>query len=211
MRRVYGQQRAGAVALRPAAFVLARDVPAQAYAEVSAVNQRIRAALATGNGSIADGLERLLGLIGSREAGLLHFACHNRFDVSAGGSAVAMADGDFTPMMLTSAATGRALRSRPLVFLNACRSAGASYEYTRLMGWASGFMGAGAGAFVGTLWAVPSGPAREFAETFYGACLGGRLPLGAAVHAARTAIRTPGDPAWLAYTVYGDPAARVGG
>ena len=35
--------------------------------------------------------------------------------------------------------------------------------------------------------------------------------MGAAVHAARTAIRTPGDPAWLAYTVYGDPPARVGG
>jgi hypothetical protein len=211
MRRVYGQQRVGAVALRPAAFVLARDAPDQAYAEVGAVNQRIRAALATGNGTIVDGLESLLRLINSREAGLLHFACHNRFDVSQGGSAVAMADGDFTPMMLTSAATGRALRSHPLVFLNACRSAGASYEYTRLMGWASGFMGAGAGAFVGTLWAVPSGPAREFAESFYDACLGERLPLGAAVHAARTAIRTPGDPTWLAYTVYGDPAARVGG
>jgi CHAT domain len=211
MRRVYGQQRVGAVSLRPAAFVLARDAPEQAYAEVGAVNQRIRAALATDNGTIVDGLESLLRLIGSREAGLLHFACHNRFDVSEGGSAVAMADGDFTPMMLSSAATGQALRSHPLVFLNACRSAGASYEYTRLMGWASGFMGAGAGAFVGTLWAVPSGPARAFAESFYDACLSERLPLGAAVHAARTAIRTPGDPTWLAYTVYGDPAARVGG
>ena len=42
-----------------------------------------------------------------------------------------MTDGDFTPMMLTSAATGRALGSHTLVLFNACRSAGASYEYTR--------------------------------------------------------------------------------
>ena len=210
MRRVYGQQRVAVVSLSPAAFILARDAPGEAYEEVGALNRRIRAALATGDGTLVDGVERLMSLINSREAGLLHFACHNRFDVSGGGSAVAMADGDFTPMMLTSAATGRALRSNPLVFLNACRSAGASYEYTRLMGWASGFMAAGAGAFVGTLWAVPSGPAREFAESFYDACLTGRLPLGAAIHAARTAIKKPGDPTWLAYTVYGDPAARVG-
>jgi hypothetical protein len=211
MRRVYGQQRVAEVSLRPAAFVLARDAPEEAFEEVSALNRRIRAAFGTGNGTLVDGVESLLSLINSREAGLLHFACHNRFEVSGGGSSVAMADGDFTPMMLTSAATGRVLRSHhPLVFLNACRSAGASFEYTRLMGWASGFMAAGAGAFVGTLWAVPSGPAREFAESFYDACLTDGLPLGAAVHAARTAIKKPGDPTWLAYTVYGDPAARVG-
>jgi CHAT domain-containing protein len=69
-------------------------------------------------------------------------------------------------------------------------------------------MTAGAGAFVGTLWAVPSGPAREFAEAFYAACLDG-VPLGRAVKAARAAIRRPGDPTWLAYTAYGDPAATV--
>jgi hypothetical protein len=208
MRRVYGQQRVAAISLRPAAFVLARDAPAEAHAEVSVINQRLRAALGTGNGTLVDGVQSLLELINSGEAGLLHFACHNRFDVSGGGSSVAMADGDFTPMMLTSAATGHTLATGPLVFLNACRSAGAVYEYTRSMGWASGFMAAGAGAFVGTLWAVPSQPAREFAEAFYAACLDG-APLGQAVKIARAAIRRPGDPTWLAYTAYGDPDATV--
>jgi CHAT domain-containing protein len=208
MRRVYGQQRVAAIAVEPAAFVLPRDAPPEAHAEVSAINQRLRAVLGTGNGTLIDGIEPLLELIDSRRAGLLHFACHNRFDVSGGGSSVAMADGDLTPMMLTSAATGHTLATGPLVFLNACRSAGAAYEYTRLTGWASGFMAAGAGAFVGTLWAVPSGPAREFAEAFYDACLGG-LPLGRAMLAARERIRRHGDPTWLAYTAYGDPAARV--
>lgn len=30
------------------------------------------------------------------------------------------------------------------------------------------------------------------------------------LNACRSEIKKPGDPAWLAYTVYGDPAARVG-
>ncbi|WP_285569176.1 CHAT domain-containing protein [Actinoallomurus iriomotensis] len=208
MRRVYGQQRVAAIAVQPAAFVLARDAPPEAHAEVTAINQRLRAVLDTGNGTLVDGVESLLTLVNSGGAGLLHFACHNRFEVSGGGSSVRMADGDFTPMMLTSAATGHTLATGPLVFLNACRSAGAVYEYTRLTGWASGFMAAGAGAFVGTLWAVPSGPAREFAEAFYDACLDGR-PIGRAMHAARIRIRRESDPTWLAYTAYGDPAARV--
>jgi hypothetical protein len=116
MRRVYGQQRVAAISLTPAAFVLTRDAPAEAHAEVSVINQRLRAALGTGNGTLVDGVQGLLELINSGGVGLLHFACHNRFDVSGAGSSVALADGDFTPMMLTSAATGRVMATGPLVF-----------------------------------------------------------------------------------------------
>jgi CHAT domain-containing protein len=78
-----------------------------------------------------------------------------------------------------------------------------------LTGWATEFMAAGAGAFVGTMWPIPSGPARDFALAFYEACQNDTLPLGEAIRIARTAIRSPDDPSWLAYTVYGDPNALV--
>jgi CHAT domain-containing protein len=99
----------------------------------------------------------------------------------------------------------------PLIFINACRSAGTTPEYTRMTGWAQQFMAAGAGAFVGTLWAVRDDGAGRFAEAFYGALRGGR-PLGEAARAARQhASQDSTDPTWLAYTVYGSPAAYVTG
>jgi len=95
------------------------------------------------------------------------------------------------------------------VFINACRSAGAIPKYTKLMGWAEQFMAAGAGAFIGTLWAVRSDSALTFAEAFYDALLTGQT-LGQAVRTARlTTAANVADPTWLAYTVYGDPAAAA--
>ena len=99
--------------------------------------------------------------------------------------------------------------TNPLVFINACRSAGEVPEYTRLMGWASQFMAAGAGAFAGTLWAVRSATACAFAEAFYDALLAGQA-LGHAARAARKATAADAaDPTWLAYAVYGDPEATA--
>jgi CHAT domain-containing protein len=96
-----------------------------------------------------------------------------------------------------------------LVFINACRSAGVIPEYTQMMGWAQQFMAAGAGAFVGTLWAVRSEAACAFAEAFYHALTSGS-PLGEAARTARIdASRNSSDATWLAYTVYGDPTARA--
>jgi CHAT domain-containing protein len=77
-------------------------------------------------------------------------------------------------------------------------------------GWAQAFVKAGAGAFVGSLWAVRSSSARAFAETFYRQFVDQAQPLGAASLNARKAIADDdGDPTWLAYTVYGNPAAKV--
>jgi hypothetical protein len=68
-------------------------------------------------------------------------------------------------------------------------------------------MRAGAGAFIGTLWAVRSGSARRFAEKFYGLLTGPQpLPLGDAAHQASMSIaQESGDPTWLAYIAYGNP------
>ena len=54
--------------------------------------------------------------------------------------------------------------------------------------------------------------ALTFADAFYDHLVRERLPLGEASMKARRAIRDHGgDPTWLAYAVYGSPAARVVG
>jgi CHAT domain-containing protein len=98
----------------------------------------------------------------------------------------------------------------PLVFFNACRTAGEIPGLMQMMGWAKQFMGAGAGAFVGSLWAVRSSSARVFADAFYQALVTEEKTLGIASLQARQAIAEDnGDPSWLAYTVYGNPSATI--
>ncbi|HEX6201652.1 MAG TPA: SUMF1/EgtB/PvdO family nonheme iron enzyme, partial [Thermoanaerobaculia bacterium] len=99
-------------------------------------------------------------------------------------------------------------RAAPLVFLNACETGQGGISLTGVGGWASGFLAAGAGAFIAPLWAVRDERASVFAADFYDAFLGG-LPIGEALQQARLGFRRryPGDPTWLAYVVYARPQA----
>lgn len=97
---------------------------------------------------------------------------------------------------------------RPVVVLNACGAGAAGYALTGLGGFASAFLQAGAGAFVGPLWSVGDDVARAFIQSFYAGLLAGE-PVARATAAARRAARESGDPAWLAYAVYAHPGARV--
>ena len=121
---------------------------------------------------------------------------------------------EFTPLLLTTAAIGQVLaRSGPLVFINACRSAGQAARYNRLDGWASKFLKAGAAAFIGSLWAIRDTTAPRFAERLYEQ-LRYEASLGqAAMTARREALSQSGDgdPTWLAYSVYGNPRATIMG
>ena len=74
------------------------------------------------------------------------------------------------------------------MFINACRSAGLTPSYHQLDGWAGKFLEAGAGAFIGTLWAVRDSTAREFASALYSSLQAGN-PLGQAVMQARLSRR----------------------
>ena len=96
----------------------------------------------------------------------------------------------------------------PLVFLNACETGRVGQSLSELGGWPKQFLGAGASAFLGTLWKVSDRQAREFAKIFYTEFLAG-TPIGEAVRVSRREIhqRYPGDPSWLAYTVYAHPLA----
>jgi hypothetical protein len=207
VRRVYGQGRVRTLPLASAAYVVPAGSPKNAMDEVQAIRDRLGGRVA--DHGVLDHLDQLTDLLASAPS-VLHFACHNQFD--AGGSVVNMADGPFHPDDLSIAVQRRGLApASPLVFFNACRTAGEIPGLVQMMGWAKQFMGAGAGAFLGSLWAVRSSSARVFADAFYQAFVTEGVPLGAASLQARKAIADDsGDPTWLAYTVYGNPAATIG-
>ena len=142
----------------------------------------------------------------------LHFGGHGRSDRRHPNLwSIVLEDAELTPEVLTGRVAAGLGRRRPLVFWNACHSGEQARALTGVGGWAARFLEAGAGAFVGTLWAVEDAPARVFAESFYRRFLGGEA-LGAAVREARREVRRrfPGNPSWLAYTVFGHPLARAG-
>jgi hypothetical protein len=150
----------------------------------------------------------LLELFARGNLGLLHFTCHNSFGVTANSSQIMMGTQPFQPVFLAPHRE-RFRQQSPLVFMNACRTDGQAPLYTRLDGWALSFLEAGAGAFVGSLWEVVDSSASLYAQEFYRAALSGET-LGEAARKARAAIREePSDPTWLAYTLYGDPAATL--
>lgn len=207
VRRVASQRRTRKLPVRSAAYVVPSRAPANALAEVDLIRHRLSGRIA--ESTMVDQLSDLLALL-ETPPGLLHFACHNDF-ADGTGSVVPMSDGPLRPVDLAAAVQTNGLADAgPLVFFNACRTAGQVPGLLKMMGWAQQFMAAGAGAFLGSLWAVRSRSASEFADAFYESFVSRRLPLGEASMAARQRIITEdGDPTWLAYTVYGNPAATV--
>jgi hypothetical protein len=205
-RAIFGRRRKRRLQLHPARFVVPAGSPPQAMIEA----ETLAALLGTELTAVSE-LTPLLQLIRTEPFGLLHFACHNRFDATE-GTRITL-DRPFDPTFMMTAASDQTLAAHaPMIFINACRSAGQIPSYNQLDGWAESFMRAGAGAFIGTLWEVSDGAAREFAQELYRQLVADGDPLGQAVMTARRAIAAqPGDPTWLAYAVYGDPRARIVG
>ena len=207
VRRVYGQGRARRLPLASAAYIVPPGSPGNALEEVGAVRSRLGAGI--DDHGVVQRLDALNELL-ENPPSLLHFACHNQF-TDRSGSVITLEDGPVRPGDLSVAALSHGLaEASPLVFLNACRTAGEIPGLTHMMGWAKYFMNAGAGAFLGSLWAVRSSSARAFSDAFYEALVTQRAPLGDASLQARRAIADDGgDPTWLAYTVYGNPSATI--
>jgi len=140
-----------------------------------------------------------------------HFSGHgsNRDEPNPERSALILEGGDrLTPEDLGGRVANLG-KARPLVFLNACQVGQSQMTLTGIGGWASRFLRAGAGGFIGAYWSVYDQPAFDFARELYGHLLAG-VPIGRAVRDSRLAARGSGDPTWLAYTVFADPLARVG-
>jgi hypothetical protein len=98
--------------------------------------------------------------------------------------------------------------TRPVVTLNACRAGRASWNLTKVGGFAKSFVDRGAGVFVGALWEVGDGQARRFTEAFYEG-LRANQTLSEAATSARLKAKEAGESTWLAYVVYGYPHATV--
>ena len=208
VRRVYGQGRARVLRLDSGVgFIVPPKSPTNAMDEVAAVRGLLPVDVV--NRGVQAGLAEVLELLDDVPS-VLHFAGHNSFTDEI-GSLIGLDGGPLRPDDLAYASQRRAFESvRPLVFLNGCRTAGEIPGFTQLVSWATGFMGAGAGAFIGSLWAVRSSSARTFAEQFYHALVREGESLGIASLRARQAIAgDEGDPTWLAYTVYGNPSASL--
>jgi Protein kinase domain/CHAT domain len=208
VRRVYGQGRVRTLRLDSGAgFIVPPRAPANALDEVNAVRGILPANVA--DRGVEAGLSQVLSLLDAMPS-VLHFAGHNAFSEEA-GSVISLEGGPLRPDDLAYARQKRAFAAvSPLVFLNGCRTAGEVAGFSQMNGWAEKFMGAGAGAFIGSLWAVRSSSARVFAEEFYRELVTWKQPLGTASLRARQAIAADGgDPTWLAYTVYGNPSAAV--
>jgi CHAT domain-containing protein len=108
---------------------------------------------------------------------------------------------------VTLEAEARLRRRRPLVFLNACETGRVGAALSAWGGWPPVFLRAGAGAFVGSAWKVRDKPAAAFSTAFYNSLLDGET-LAEAASAARAEAKKLGDASWLAFKVYGHPAAR---
>lgn len=98
-----------------------------------------------------------------------------------------------------------------LVVLSACRSArGVIVDGEGVQGLTAPLLQAGARSVVATAWRISDRATVPFVESFYDAMAGG-LPVGSALRAARLDAIERGAPPreWAAFTVVGDPFARV--
>ncbi len=153
-------------------------------------------------------------LEGDAPVKLWHFACHGNYDAEApGNSPIILEHGQrLRPNDLVGRAQARLSADRPLVFLNACRVGQGGLSLTGLGGWAAVLVGrCRVGALIAPLWSVDDKAARTFAEAFYRAAQEPGVTLAAAVRRARreTQEAHPGDPTYLAYSLYAHPNARM--
>lgn len=138
-----------------------------------------------------------------------HFSGHGSFaDTDPNNSIMYLENREkFTPEDLSGVVSNLGV-TKPLVFLNACQIGRSAMSLTGIGGWASKFLRAGAGAFIGSYWSIDDKSALDFAQAFYNRLLAG-IPIGRAAQEARLVIKPTGDPTWLAYTVFAHPLAAV--
>src|SRR5262249_31655614 len=102
-----------------------------------------------------------------------------------------------------------ALSKRPLVFVNACSSAAATFGALGFTSFGRCFLAAGASAYIGPLAPVVTSTALRFATEFFNALFDKGLSVAGAMNAAQQAMTNDPDPTWRLYAIYGDLAAPV--
>ena len=150
--------------------------------------------------------------LANQTARLYHFACHGDFESdNPNNSRLLLLNSSLRPSDIIGPTQVGIEKGRPLVFLNACTSAGADVSLIGIGGWSKRFVDAGVTAFIGSLWEVNDSLAADFAEAFYNQVIITKASLGQAFHEARRIIKEkdPGNPTWLAYVLYAHPNGIV--
>ena len=180
--------------------VLPTNAPEKAREEMAYIHRRL------GGGRVIDDLTMLKNELKIGRFGVLHFASHNApGDATALQTYIPMSGSKFTATSMNLLQDDLFATSAPLVFMNACTSAGSLPLISSLAGWATEFLRCGAGAFLGTLWEVRDKSASIYAQAFYDSFTS-NLRIGEAMQHAREHL-DPGDPTRYAYTLYGNPNA----
>jgi CHAT domain len=167
---------------------------------------------------------RLLRYLDAADHTMVHFACHCRSGDAGGDvleiSVLADANGGDTALLeLETYAFGDdaeqgGFSCMPLVFLNACQSAGRPDVLRNVLNLPSSFVARGAGAVVGTACPVPDLFAAQFARAFYERFLaaegGPRLAIAQALRDTRRQfVDEHRNPLGLAYGLYSPGHYRI--
>lgn len=143
---------------------------------------------------------------------LLHFAGHGHHDQERPAEAdIQLDDRLFLARHFSPEAEKKLRERRPFVFFNACQVGRLNQSLTGMDGWAARWIQrCGCSAYLAPLWPVRDHSASYFAASLYRGLIAD-LSLGQAVAAARKTVRQqmPGSMAWLAYSFYGNPNARI--
>lgn len=194
----FGAGAPGEVGAGPSVYVVPSNAPQAANDEIDALQKIFPSQV------IWKTLGDLLGGIQRPGMGMLHIAAHNQVRYGDAAASFISLDMPFQQIMLGSNLQG-VLEHRPLVFINACASAAPTVQWQGATSWASRFINAGAGAFIGSNWEVRDNTASVFAQEFYQQAR--QLPLGLAFQRAREKCSKPGDPTRFAYSFFGHPDA----
>jgi len=154
-----------------------------------------------------------------KNTGVLHIACHGQTvdpDTLANFSSELLLSDTQGDTISADAIGGMANFSDSpdlIVFLNACQVGQTGGVLQNIGGFAEAFLNPsignpGVAAFIAPLWSVGDMSAETFSLTFYESLSNGDN-LNASFLKARLAAKELEDPTWLAYSLYGNPAARV--
>jgi CHAT domain-containing protein len=154
----------------------------------------------------------VMDLLRSGSYDWLHASAHGGFssDSPDHSSVLWLQGGEaLTPRHIVGPGVSDHLRQdRPAFFFNVCHSGRLGWDLTGLGGWADRLISEGAGLFLGPLWKVEDQTASKMAERFY-ECLVERRTVAEAARQARIEARRAGNSAWMAYSLYAHPNAKV--
>ena len=145
---------------------------------------------------------------------IVHFAGHGRYDaLRPERSCWVFSDGPLYAFELRHTLANADVTPW-LVYGSACEAtreaAGAEHRYhDGVYGMASAALGQGVAAYIGPLWKIAEGDAKNLAADFYEALLLRRTSVGEALVLARRRLKEAGSAGWTGVVLYGDPTPTV--